>query len=123
MNEKKAAEKWIIFTKEETYFIFNIHQVSKLENQFRKQGVKYRTIYYLNNKPVTYEIGQGYQEMSSNEEMEIIRDVQPVVEEIKEVEELKTVDTTEDKLSNNNDDDETERGEIDAISKHRSVRE
>lgn len=113
MNETKTAEKWVVFTKEETYFIFNIHQVSKLENQLRKQGVKYRTIFYLNNKPVTYEIGKGYKEMSTDEEMEIIRDVQPVVKEIEEVEETVTTATEN---SDEAIDYEAERGEQNGTS-------
>jgi hypothetical protein len=68
--------KWVIFTQQETYFSRNIHQVSKIENSLRKQGIPYRTIYYMDNKPVTYEIGKGYQEMSREEELRIINEAE-----------------------------------------------
>jgi len=68
--------KWVIFTQQETYFSRNIHQVSKIENSLRKQGIYYRTIFYKDNKPVTYEIGKGYQEMSTDEELRIINEAE-----------------------------------------------
>ena len=74
--QKDNAEKWAIYTQQETYFSRNIHQVSKIENSLRKQGIPYRTIYYMDNKPVTYEIGKGYQEMSTDEELRIINEAE-----------------------------------------------
>lgn len=71
-----SVEKWIIYTQQETYFTRNIHQVSKIENSLRKQGIYYRTIFYKDNRPVTYEIGIGYQEMSTDEELRIINEVE-----------------------------------------------
>ena len=68
--------KWRIFTKQDTYFTRNIHQVSKIENSLRKQGIYYRTIFYRDNKPFTYEIGKGYQEMSREEELRIINEAE-----------------------------------------------
>jgi len=68
--------KWVIFTQQETYFSRNIHQVSKIENSLRKQGIPYRTIYYMDNKPVTYDIGKGYQIMSREEELRIINEAE-----------------------------------------------
>jgi len=73
---QKDNVKWAIFTQKETYFSRNIHQVSKIENSLRKQGIPYRTIYYMDNKPVTYEIGKGYQEMSRDEELRIINEAE-----------------------------------------------
>jgi len=74
--QKDSAEKWVTFTQQETYFTFNIHQVSKLENQLRKQGIYYRTIFYMNNIPVAYDVDLGYVEMSKDEEIRIINEAE-----------------------------------------------
>jgi len=76
MQTTDSVEKWVVFTQQETYFSLNIHQVSKIENNLRKQGIPYRTIYYMDNKPVTYDIGKGYQEMSRDEELRIINEAE-----------------------------------------------
>lgn len=70
-----VKEKWCIYTEDETHFCFEIHQVSRLENQLREERKAYRTIYYRNNEPVRYEIGHGYTTMTKKEERAIVDSV------------------------------------------------
>ncbi|WP_157515400.1 hypothetical protein [Luteimonas abyssi] len=70
-------EKWVIYTVSDTQFLFDLHQVSRVENQLREEGQKYRTIYYRDNKPTKYVIGEGYQIMDREEVAAIIESVQP----------------------------------------------
>ncbi|WP_153464808.1 hypothetical protein [Sediminibacillus terrae] len=70
-------EKWVIYTANDTEFVFDIHQVSCIESQLHKEGQPYRTIYYRNNKPVNYSVDQGYKIMSPMEEAAIIESIQP----------------------------------------------
>jgi len=66
------AEKYVTFTGQETYFTNNVNQVSKLERVLREQKIEYRTILYINNKPVTYDVDQGFVQMDKKQEMNII---------------------------------------------------
>lgn len=66
------AEKYVTFTGQETYFTSNVNQVSKLERVLREQKIGYRTILYINNKPVTYDVDQGFVQMDKEQEMNII---------------------------------------------------
>ena len=68
----KMAEKYVTFTGQETYFTNNVNQVSKLERVLREQKIEYRTILYINNKPVTYDVDQGFVQMNKEQEMNII---------------------------------------------------
>ncbi|SEN86998.1 hypothetical protein SAMN04488134_102146 [Amphibacillus marinus] len=69
-------EKWVIYSAGDTQFCFNIHVVSRLEQQLRNEGKSYRTIYYRNNEPVRYAAGLGYKVMSRKEEATIVASVQ-----------------------------------------------
>ena len=70
------AEKYVTFTGQETYFTNNVNQVSKLERVLREQKIDYRTILYINNKPVTYDVNQGFVQMDRAEEIDIINSVE-----------------------------------------------
>ncbi|WP_112181645.1 hypothetical protein [Paraliobacillus zengyii] len=77
MTNIKPNEKWVIFTSNDTGFVFDMNQVSKIESELRKEGQAYRTIYYRDNKPIKYVDGKGYEVMTNEEVSAIINSVQP----------------------------------------------
>ncbi|KAB8128486.1 hypothetical protein F9U64_16270 [Gracilibacillus oryzae] len=75
-------EKWVIFTRQQEYFIFDIHQVSKHEDYLRQENQKYRTIYYLDNVATHYKVGKGLIPMTRDEEQAIICSIKGVGNEM-----------------------------------------
>ncbi|SER08995.1 hypothetical protein SAMN04487944_101191 [Gracilibacillus ureilyticus] len=71
----KVSEKWIIFTSDQDYFLFDIHEVSKQEDYLRQENQKYRTIFYLDNVATSYKAGKGLIPMTKEEEQAIIQSI------------------------------------------------
>lgn len=72
-----VREKWRIITNVEEHILFDLHQVSRFENQLRKEGQAYKTIYYRDNNPVRYVLGHGYEVLTKDEEAAVIDEVRP----------------------------------------------
>ncbi|WP_163581150.1 hypothetical protein [Gracilibacillus saliphilus] len=70
-----SIDKWVIFTHPQDHFLFDLNQVSKIEQQLKQENVPYRTIYYLANKPTKYVSGKGLVSMTKKEEQEIISSI------------------------------------------------
>ncbi|WP_117170598.1 hypothetical protein [Paraliobacillus sediminis] len=78
-------ENWVVFTADDTRFVFDMNQVSKIERELRKEGMPYRTIYYRDNEPIKYVEGKGYEVMTNEEVSAIIISAQPSNSEDKKI--------------------------------------
>ncbi|UOQ47785.1 hypothetical protein MUN88_17280 [Gracilibacillus caseinilyticus] len=68
-------EKWVIFTPEQDHFMFDLAKVSDLESQLRLTKTPYRTIYYIDNQPIRFELDKGLIIMTQTEEQGIVKSV------------------------------------------------
>ncbi len=76
----KVNEKWCVFTKDEDHILMDLYHVSSLERSLRNEGVPYRTIYYRDNEPSTYVVGEGFRILTNEEVAEIMETVRPTNE-------------------------------------------
>ena len=68
-------EKWMVYTKNDMYVRTDINLLCKLESELREEQVFFRTIYYVDNKPMKYDVNTGLTEMTYEEKKSKIEEV------------------------------------------------